>query len=61
MTSKRTYRSELTLDEAAAELLRGKGGQFDPKIVDVFLNILEHYDEIKEELKWTYPEFKPES
>jgi HD-GYP domain-containing protein (c-di-GMP phosphodiesterase class II)/CheY-like chemotaxis protein len=61
MTSKRTYRSELTLDEAAAELIRGKGGQFDPKIVDVFLSILEHYDEIKEELKWTYPEFKPES
>lgn len=48
MTSKRTYRDALPLDKVKAEIERCKGTQFDPKIADVFLDILNnHYDEIK--------------
>ena len=49
MTSKRTYRDALPLDVVIAEIERCKGTQFDPKLADVFLNILNNnYDEIKE-------------
>lgn len=49
MTSKRTYRNALPLDVVISEIERCKGTQFDPKIADVFLDILNnHYDEIKE-------------
>ncbi|MBO5479218.1 MAG: HD domain-containing protein [Clostridia bacterium] len=49
MTSKRTYRDALPLDTVKAEIERCKGTQFDPKLADVFLDILNHhYDEIKE-------------
>lgn len=49
MTSKRSYRDPLPLDVVIAEFERCKGTQFDPKIADVFLDILNnHYDEIKD-------------
>ena len=49
MTSKRSYRDPLSLDIVKAEIERCKGSQFDPKIADVFLDILNnHYDEIKD-------------
>ena len=49
MTSKRSYRDPLPLDVVRAEIERCKGTQFDPKIADVFLDILNnHYDEIKD-------------
>lgn len=49
MTSKRSYRDPLPLDVVMAEIERCKGTQFDPKIADVFLDILNnHYDEIKD-------------
>ncbi len=49
MTSKRTYRDALPLDTVISEITRCKGTQFDPKIADVFLDILEHhYEEVKE-------------
>ena len=38
MTSKRSYRDKLSKEEAVNELRRCSGTQFDPKIVDVFLN-----------------------
>ena len=38
MTSDRTYRAGMSKKEARAELLRCAGSQFDPKIVDVFVN-----------------------
>ena len=48
MTSKRTYRDALPLDVVISEIERCKGTQFDPKIADVFLDILHnHYDEVK--------------
>lgn len=40
MTAERTYRKALTCEEAVANLLAGRGTQFDPEVVDVFLRIL---------------------
>lgn len=49
MTSKRTYRDALPLDVVISEIERCKGTQFDPKLADVFLDILKnHYNEVKE-------------
>ena len=49
MTSKRSYRDSLPLDYVISEFEKCKGTQFDPKIADVFLDILKnHYDKLKE-------------
>lgn len=49
MTSRRTYRDSLPIEIVIDEIERNKGTQFDPKIADVFLNILDnHYDQIQE-------------
>ena len=54
MTSKRSYRDSLPLDVVISEFKRCRGTQFDPKLDDVFLDILEnHYDEI-EKIKNNY-------
>lgn len=48
MTSKRTYRDSLPLDTVISEFKKNRGTQFDPKITDVFLDILDnHYNEIE--------------
>lgn len=39
MTSDRPYRKALSLEEAYSEIQRCAGTQFDPKVVEVFLNI----------------------
>ncbi|MDY0002559.1 MAG: HD-GYP domain-containing protein, partial [Polyangia bacterium] len=41
MTSDRPYRPALARTDAIAELVRNKGGQFDPRIVDLFVAILD--------------------
>jgi|GEM_PF-6487411 len=41
MTSKRSYKQNLALPEAIAELHRCSGSQFDPEIVTVFVEILQ--------------------
>jgi diguanylate cyclase (GGDEF)-like protein/PAS domain S-box-containing protein/putative nucleotidyltransferase with HDIG domain len=38
MTSDRTYRKGMTIEEAKSEIERSAGTQFDPKIVDIFLS-----------------------
>lgn len=49
MTSKRTYRDALPLETVINEFQKYKGTQFDPKVDEVFLDILKnHYDEIQE-------------
>lgn len=40
MTSERPYRSALSQKHAIEELKRGSGSQFDPKVVEAFLNVL---------------------
>jgi HD-GYP domain-containing protein (c-di-GMP phosphodiesterase class II) len=41
MTSDRSYRSALSCEEARAELLRNRGSQFDPHVVDALLAVLD--------------------
>ena len=41
MTSDRPYRKALGREKAVSELVKGKGTQFDPKVVEVFLRIEE--------------------
>lgn len=49
MTSKRTYRNELPLEVVKEEFIKYKGIQFDPNLVEVFLDILENeYEKIEE-------------
>ena len=49
MTSKRTYRDSLGLDIVKSEIEKCKGTQFDPKLADIFLDILNnHYNDIVE-------------
>ncbi len=50
MMSDRLYRSRLSLDEAKNQLIMGAGQQFDAKVVDVFLKLLDNYDEMSKEL-----------
>jgi HD-GYP domain-containing protein (c-di-GMP phosphodiesterase class II) len=39
MTTGRPYRAAMSHNEAIAELRRCAGSQFDPKVVDVFMQI----------------------
>ena len=49
MTSKRTYRNSLSLEIVKQEIEKNKGTQFDPKLTDVFLDILNNeYYKIQE-------------
>jgi HD-GYP domain-containing protein (c-di-GMP phosphodiesterase class II) len=41
MTSDRPYRKALPKEYAVSELIKGSGSQFDPQVVDVFVQILE--------------------
>lgn len=48
MTSKRAYRDALDIEIVKAEIKKCTGTQFDPKIAEIFLDILENdYEEIK--------------
>ncbi len=54
MTSHRIYRDNLTFENAVDQLVKGKGGQFDPVAVDRFLNVLKNYDELQKQVAWTF-------
>jgi response regulator RpfG family c-di-GMP phosphodiesterase len=50
MTSNRPYRRATSWDEARTEVLKGRGSQFDPDVVDVFRACERELREIKREL-----------
>jgi len=54
MVSNRTYRKGLGIDKATDELLKCKGGQFDPDVVDAFFRLMNRLG--KEEFMKTYCE-----
>lgn len=45
MTSDRTYRKRMTKKEAIEEIKRCSGTQFDPKVTEFFIKILEGEEE----------------
>lgn len=47
MNSSRVYRDRLSEDEIISELERNSGTQFDPDIVEIFLEILKEEKENK--------------
>ena len=48
MTSKRSYRDALSLEFVKEEIKKCSGTQFDPKVADAFLDILNNdYSEIE--------------
>ena len=51
MTSDRHYRPRLDLEKAKAQLISGKGTQFDEEIVDTFIHVLNNYEEMKKEME----------
>lgn len=54
MTSKRSYRDSLPLDVVIEEFKKCKGSQFDPKLDDIFLDILQNHIEQIEEIQEKY-------
>jgi len=54
MTSKRSYRDALPLDVVIAEIEKCSGAQFDPKIANIFLDILKNEYEKIEEIQAKY-------
>jgi putative nucleotidyltransferase with HDIG domain len=49
MTSSRTYRAALSLDQARDEIRKGAGSQFDPYLVNIFLAM-----DLEKLLEWLY-------
>ncbi|RLL43689.1 HD domain-containing protein [Oceanobacillus piezotolerans] len=43
MTSSRSYRAALPLEEAKRRIMEGRGSQFDPKLVDAFLEVFPNW------------------
>jgi len=52
MTSFRRYRKNMTIEQAGKELLKGRGTQFDPEIVDVFIKMLNDFTQIQNTSNW---------
>ena len=53
MTSDRAYRKAMSSEEALAEIRRCAGTQFDPNLVEVFLEMMEEMARSEEdEMKW---------
>ncbi|RDU36772.1 metal-dependent phosphohydrolase [Neobacillus piezotolerans] len=49
MTSSRSYRAALSVEEAYNRILEGKGTQFDPELVEVFKRVFPTWKEIHKE------------
>ena len=61
MTSRRSYRGPIDVEQVKEEIKRCEGTQFDPQIAEVFLDILNNeFDKIKEiqEKYWNYLQIK---
>lgn len=54
MTSDRLYSAGRPIEQAIGELQKGRYTQFDGEMVDVFVQILQDYEIIKQEIEWTF-------
>jgi len=52
MTSSRSYRSALTVDDAYQRVIEGKESQFDPNLVEVFQKIFPEWVKFHEAYDW---------
>ena len=50
MVTERVYRKALSKDEAIEELKKGSGTQFDPRVVEAFLKILDKKPNLLQEV-----------
>ena len=53
MTSSRSYRSALPLDEAYSRIVEGKGTQFDPELVELFKKVYPEWVKFHEDYDWS--------
>ncbi|MCM3669764.1 HD-GYP domain-containing protein [Mesobacillus maritimus] len=53
MTSSRSYRSALPVDEAYKRIIEGKGTQFDPGLVELFQKVYPQWVKFHEEYDWS--------
>jgi HD-GYP domain-containing protein (c-di-GMP phosphodiesterase class II) len=58
MTSNRSYRKGLTVDEAFQALEKGKGTQFDPQLIDVLQNVKGEFRNIYQKANDPIKEFE---
>jgi putative two-component system response regulator len=56
LLSKRPYKEPLTNEEAVDIISTNSGKQFDPKIVEVFLEVQEQLKEVRGAAQWSYSE-----
>lgn len=52
MTSSRSYREALSLEEAYTRILEGKGTQFDPELVSLFLRVFPDWAFFHQNYRW---------
>lgn len=57
MTSTRAYRPALSHEAAIEEIKRCAGTQFDPKLADIFINIGDEINMIKQDPDGVYPKY----
>lgn len=53
MTSSRSYRAAMPVEEAYRRIIEGKGTQFDPEIVELFKKVFSEWVIFHENYKWT--------
>lgn len=55
MTSSRSYRSAMPVEEAYKRILEGKGTQFDPELVELFEKVFPKWISFHERYEWLEP------
>ena len=56
LISRRVYKSATSHEAAVSMIVKSRGIQFDPDMIDVFLTITDQYQKIAEEFSYTYRE-----
>ena len=53
MTSSRSYRAALPVEEAYKRIIDGKGSQFDPALVEIFKTVFPTWVEFHKKYPWS--------